>query len=136
MLKFLKKIFVNDNLNQNELEDKGRKDFFRNHLYEHQNDSPTYEAMYIVFNGFDLELSNLINKNQLTIDFDYIEKDDYYEVMIEKFEKKHTFYITIGRQGIKDSMILESQKDILDASKMNTKDIIDVLIKEIIRYFE
>lgn len=136
MLKFLKKVFVKDNLNQNEIDDKVHKDFFINHLYEHQNDSPTYEAMYIVFNGLDLELSTLLNKHQLTIDFDYIVEDDYYEVMIKKIMKKYIFYITIGRQGIKDSMILESQKAILDVSKMTVKDIINVLIKEINKYFE
>ncbi|HHU79779.1 MAG: hypothetical protein ACOX40_01385 [Bacilli bacterium] len=138
MLKFLKKLFdKGPSKEERELEERQRKHFFINYLFEHRNDSPINEAMYLIYNGLDLDLATLVNRHQLTIDFDYIVEDEYYDVIIERFEKSDALYLSVSIEGDSKQLLLDSKDyEMVDASDLSAQEIIDALIEEIKMYFK
>jgi len=106
--------------------------YFREKLALNKDKNATFEAMYILFNELDIEMVELMHRYHLYIDFDYVEKDQYYEVMIQTINGgKKGMYTTVGTQDGENIMILDSINDTISTDGMSSSDIISKVMDEI-----
>ncbi len=106
--------------------------YFGEKLEMYKDKNATFEAMYILFNELDIEMVELMHRYHLYIDFDYVEKDQYYEVMIQTINgEKKGMYTTVGTQDGENTMILDSINDTISTDGMSSSDIISKVMDEI-----
>lgn len=109
--------------------------YFREKLALNKDKNATFEAMYILFNELDIEMVELMHRYHLYIDFDYVEKDQYYEVMIQTINGgKKGMYTTVGTQDGENIMMLDSINDTISTDGMSSSDIISKVIDEINKF--
>ena len=72
----------------------------------------------------------MVNRHQLTIDFDYIVEDEYYDVIIERFEKAMHFIYQYQLKVIPNNYLDSKDYEMVD-SDLSAQEIIDALIEEI-----
>ena len=129
MFKFLKKKNSEEELIKVRGEEKNQ---FREILEINKDESPTFEAMYILFNDLDIEIVELMRRCNLYIDFDFVEEDQYYEVMVQTTNGgKKGMYTTVGTEQGKNVMTLDSTGDTISTDGLTSGDIISKVINEI-----
>jgi hypothetical protein len=129
MFKFLKKKNNEEELIKVRGEEKSQ---FRKKLEINKDESPTFEAMYILFNDLDIEIVELMRRYNLYIDFDFVEEDQYYEVMVQTTNGgKKGMYTTVGTEQGKNIMTLDSTGDTISTDGLTSGDIISKVINEI-----
>lgn len=129
MFKFLK-----NKSNEEELA-KAREDrrtHFREILETNKVNNATFEAMYILFNNLDIEIVELSRRYNLYVDFDYVDQDQYYEIMLQtKNGGKKGMYTTLGTEQGKNIMTLDSTGDTISTDGLTSEEIIFKMIYEI-----
>jgi len=129
MFKFLKKKNSEEELIKVRGEEKNQ---YREILEINKDESPTFEAMYILFNDLDIEIVELMRRCNLYIDFDFVEEDQYYEVMVQTTNGgKKGMYTTVGTEQGKNVMTLDSTGDTISTDGLTSGDIISKVINEI-----
>lgn len=110
---------------------------FRERLEVNKDENATFEAMYILFNALDIEIVELIRRYNLYIDYDFVDENQYYEVMIQTINGgKNGMYTTVGREQGKNIMTLDSIGDTISTDGLSSKDIISKVIDEIKNFHE
>lgn len=129
MFNFLKKAFFEKKsvVNNNTREDEE----FKNILINRKAENPIFQAMDIIYEKKNFEINDLINKFELSIDSDFVLKDEYFEVMIT--HKK--FYLAVGTEGGTPHMHLPSIDDIFDIDGWTVDDILEKVKSEITSFF-
>jgi hypothetical protein len=108
------------------------KSKFRKKLEINRGKNATFEAMYILFNDLDIEVVELMRRYNLYIDFDFVDEDQYYEVMVQTTNGgKKGMYTTIGTEQGKNIMTLDSIGDTISTDGLTSGDIISKVINEI-----
>ena len=93
--------------------------------------------MYILFNALDIEIVELIRRYNLYIDYDFVDENQYYEVMIQTINgRKNGMYTTVGTEQGKNIMTLDSIGDTISTDGLSSKDIISKVIDEIKNFHE
>lgn len=129
MFKLLKKTNKDEELIKVREEEKSQ---FRKRLEINKDGSPTFEAMYILFNDLDVEIAELMRRYNLYIDFDFVDEDQYYEVMVQTTNSgKKGMYTTVGTEQGKNIMTLDSTGDTISTDGLTSDDIISKVIIEI-----
>lgn len=110
---------------------------FRERLEVNKDENATFEAMYILFNALDIEIVELIRRYNLYIDYDFVDENQYYEVMIQTINGgKNGMYTTVGTEQGKNIMTLDSIGDTISTDGLSSKDIISKVIDEIKKFHE
>ncbi len=105
---------------------------FRERLQVNKDKNTTFEAMYILFNALDIEIVELIKRYNLYIDFDFVDEDQYYEVMVQNINGgKKGMYTTVGTEQGKNIMTLDSIGDTISTDGLSSEDIMSRVIDEI-----
>ncbi|MGE4572449.1 MAG: hypothetical protein AB7E09_06880 [Candidatus Izemoplasmatales bacterium] len=129
MFNFLKKKNNDEELMKVREEEKSK---FRNKLEINKSKNATFEAMYILFNDLDIEIVELMRTYNLYIDFDFVDEDQYYEVMVQTTNcGKKGMYTTVGTEQGKNIMTLDSTGDTISTDGLTSEDIISKVINEI-----
>ncbi len=129
MFNFLKKKNNDEELMKVREEEKNK---FRKKLEINRAKNATFEAMYILFNDLDIEIVDLMRRYNLYIDFDFVDEDQYYEVMVQTTNGgKKGMYTTVGTEQGKNIMTLDSTGDTISTDGLTSRDIISKVINEI-----
>ena len=133
MFKFFKKKNIEEEL-EKDLEE--HRTNFRERLEINKDKNATFEAMYILFNALDIEIVELIKRYNLYIDFDFVDEDQYYEVMVQTINGgKKGMYTTVGTEQGKNIMTLDSIGDTISTDGLSSGDIISRVIDEIKTFY-
>ncbi len=133
MFKFFKKKNIEEEL-EKDLEE--HRTNFRERLEINKDKNATFEAMYILFNNLDIEIVELMKRYNLYIDFDFVDEDQYYEVMVQTINGgKKGMYTTVGTEQGKNIMTLDSIGDTISTDGLSSGDIISRVIDEIKTFY-
>lgn len=113
---------------------------FLSYVNATKDQNSTMETMYLLINGLELDITMLLDKYDLEIDFDYFQDEDYYEVRIfSSSESDNDFYLSIGTEEGKNTIILEDSSlddyKEMDADQYTTNEILDLIINQIESYY-
>ncbi len=110
------------------------KSEFVSYVNAYKDQNSTMETMYLLINGLELNISMLLEKYSLVVDFDFFESDDYYEIQIfSSLETANEFYIAIGTQEGINTLLLQDDSEV-DADQFTTNELIEKIIEQIESY--
>lgn len=110
------------------------KSEFVSYVNAYKDQNSTMETMYLLINGLELNISMLLEKYSLVVDFDFFESDDYYEIQIfSSLETDNEFYIAIGTQEGINTLLLQDDSEV-DADQFTTNELIEKIIEQIESY--
>ncbi len=101
----------------------GKKDF-----------TATASVMLELITYQNIEIEQLLQKNNLCIDFDFVEEDNYYDVMIDSVStrKKEVYYLSLCLEG---ELMLNSG-NVIFTNNMKDQEIIEHILKDLQEYQE
>ncbi len=113
-----------------------QKSEFIKHIDANKEKNSCYEAMYVIFHQLDIDLMMMIRKYHLEIEFDFDPSVSYYEVQIvSNLNSENDFYLAVGTQEDKNTMLYQVDKE-LDIDHLSTKEIIQMIIDDIVTYHQ
>lgn len=107
---------------------------FISYVNAYKDHNSTMQTMYLLIHGLEVNIKMLVEKNNLVIDFDFLEADDYYEIQIySSIETDNEFYIAIGTQAGINTLLLQDNSEI-NADQFTTNELIEKIIEQIETY--
>ncbi len=112
------------------------KNQFISYINAYKDENSTMDAMYTLIHSLDFDMNSLVKKYDLVVDFDFLESEDFYEIEVyAAIEKPDNFYIAVGTQEGKNTILLNDDSE-LDADQFTTSEIITKIIEEIENYHQ
>lgn len=115
-------------------EEEIRKEKFLSILEEKKDFTATASVMLELITHQNIEIEQLLQKNNLCIDFDFVEEDNYYDVMIDSVStrKKDAYYLSLCLEG---ELMLNSG-NVIFTNNMKDQEIIEHILKDLQEYQE